>query len=230
VLLLLPISVILIEDDPMIRQVNQQFIEKVKGFQIIGTAGNGIEGMKLIKKLKPNLVIMDIFMPEQNGIQTLQQLRESKLNVDVITITAATEMKTIRQILQLGVYDYIMKPFTFERIKQTLENYRNFKEKMGRKKELTQTELDELIHPYRLNLQGLNELPKGLNASTLDKIIAFIRMQDNSVSAEEVANGVGLARVTARRYLDYLEKQQKVVIDIQYGSVGRPVNQYRIIR
>lgn len=214
----------------MIRQVNQQFIEKVKGFQIIGTAGNGIEGMKLIKKLKPNLVIMDIFMPEQNGIQTLQQLRESKLNVDVITITAATEMKTIRQILQLGVYDYIMKPFTFERIKQTLENYRNFKEKMGRKKELTQTELDELIHPHRLNLQGLNELPKGLNASTLDKIIAFIRMQDNSVSAEEVANGVGLARVTARRYLDYLEKQQKVVIDIQYGSVGRPVNQYRIIR
>ncbi|MFJ7972376.1 response regulator [Psychrobacillus sp. NPDC096389] len=227
---MLPISVILIEDDPMIRQVNQQFIEKVKGFQIIGTAGNGIEGMKLIKKLKPNLVIMDIFMPEQNGIQTLQQLRESKLNVDVITITAATEMKTIRQILQLGVYDYIMKPFTFERIKQTLENYRNFKEKMGRKKELTQTELDELIHPHRLNLQGLNELPKGLNASTLDKIIAFIRMQDNSVSAEEVANGVGLARVTARRYLDYLEKQQKVVIDIQYGSVGRPVNQYRIIR
>lgn len=228
--MLLPISVILIEDDPMIRQVNQQFIEKVKGFQIIGTAGNGIEGMKLIKKLKPNLVIMDIFMPEQNGIQTLQQLRESKLNVDVITITAATEMKTIRQILQLGVYDYIMKPFTFERIKQTLENYRNFKEKMGRKKELTQTELDELIHPHRLNLQGLNELPKGLNASTLDKIIAYIRMQDNSVSAEEVANGVGLARVTARRYLDYLEKQQKVVIDIQYGSVGRPVNQYRIIR
>lgn len=228
--MLLPISVILIEDDPMIRQVNQQFIEKVKGFQIIGTAGNGIEGMKLIKKLKPNLVIMDIFMPEQNGIQTLQQLRESKLNVDVITITAATEMKTIRQILQLGVYDYIMKPFTFERIKQTLENYRNFKEKMGRKKELTQTELDELIHPHRSNLQGLNELPKGLNASTLDKIIAYIRMQDNSVSAEEVANGVGLARVTARRYLDYLEKQQKVVIDIQYGSVGRPVNQYRIIR
>lgn len=228
--MLLPISVILIEDDPMIRQVNQEFIEKVKGFQIIGTAGNGIEGMKLIKKLKPNLVIMDIFMPEQNGIQTLQQLRESKLNVDVITITAATEMKTIRQILQLGVYDYIIKPFTFERIKQTLENYRNFKEKMGRKKELTQTELDELIHPHRLNLQGLNELPKGLNASTLDKIIAFIRMQDNSVSAEEVANGVGLARVTARRYLDYLEKQQKVVIDIQYGSVGRPVNQYRIIR
>lgn len=45
-----------------------------------------------------------------------------------------------------------------------------------------------------------------------------------------MAKGVGLARVTARRYLDYLEKQRQVVIDIQYGGVGRPVNQYRIVQ
>lgn len=227
---MLPISVILIEDDPMVLQVNTQFIEKVKGFRIIGTAGNGIEGMKLVKQLKPNLVIMDIFMPEQNGIKTLQKLRESELNVDVITVTAATEMNTIRQILQLGVYDYIMKPFTFERMKQTLENYIQFKEKISEKKELTQAELDEIIHPQHISIQEANDLPKGLNGSTLDKIISYIKKKDMSISAEEVANGVGLARVTARRYLDYLEKQQKVVIDIQYGSVGRPVNQYRMVR
>jgi len=227
---MLPISVILIEDDPMIQQVNRQFIEKVNGFHVIGTAGNGIEGMKLVKQLKPDLVLMDIFMPEQNGMKTLQKLRESELNVDVITVTAATEMKTIRQILQLGVYDYIMKPFTFERMKQTLENYMHFKEKINRKKELTQVELDELIHPQYISIQEAKDLPKGLNGSTLDKIISYIKKQDMSISAEEVANGVGLARVTARRYLDYLEKQQKVVIDIQYGSVGRPVNQYRMIR
>lgn len=227
---MLPISVILIEDDPMVLQVNSQFIEKVKGFRIIGTASNGIEGMKLVNQLKPNLVIMDIFMPEQNGIKTLQKLRESELNVDVITVTAANEMNTIQQILQLGVYDYIMKPFTFERMKQTLENFIHFKERISEKKELTQAELDELINPQHISIQEANDLPKGLNGSTLDKIISYIKKQDMSISAEEVANGVGLARVTARRYLDYLEKQQKVVIDIQYGSVGRPVNQYRMIR
>lgn len=130
---MLPISVLLVEDDPMVRQVNRQFIERVKGFRIVGTAGNGIEGMKQIKQLKPDLVVMDIFMPEQDGIKTLQKLRESDTKVDVITVTAANDMKTIQHVLQLGVFDYIMKPFTYERIKHTLENYMHFKEKVSLK-------------------------------------------------------------------------------------------------
>ncbi|MGE7624032.1 response regulator [Viridibacillus sp. NPDC096237] len=226
---MLPISVLLVEDDPMVRQVNRQFIERVKGFRIVGTAGNGIEGMKQIKQLKPDLVVMDIFMPEQDGIKTLQKLRESDTKVDVITVTAANDMKTIQHVLQLGVFDYIMKPFTYERIKHTLENYMHFKEKVSEKNELTQRELDELLHHQQNTRKEPNNLPKGLNGSTLEKIVSYIEKQEAAISAEEVANGVGLARVTARRYLDYLEKQQKVVIDIQYGGVGRPVNQYRII-
>ncbi|MBK3495265.1 response regulator [Viridibacillus sp. YIM B01967] len=226
---MLPISVLLVEDDPMVRQVNRQFIERVKGFRIVGTAGNGIEGMKQINQLKPDLVVMDIFMPKQDGIKTLQKLRESDTKVDVITVTAANDMKTIQHVLQLGVFDYIMKPFTYERIKHTLENYMHFKEKVAEKNELTQRELDELLHHQQSTIKEPGNLPKGLNGSTLEKIVTYIKKQEAAISAEEVANGVGLARVTARRYLDYLEKQQKVVIDIQYGGVGRPVNQYRII-
>ena len=227
---MLPISVLLIEDDPMVRQVNREFIERVNDFQVVGVAGNGVEGMKLIKQLKPALVIMDIFMPEQDGIKTLQKLRESALKVDVITVTAANDMKTIQHVLQLGVFDYIMKPFTYERMEQTLTSYKQYVEKMTKKLELTQQELDELLHPVQVSANETTQLPKGLNATTLDKILAFLEGQGTarSVSAEEVASGVGLARVTARRYLDYLEKQQKVVIDIQYGGVGRPMNQYRI--
>lgn len=224
-----PITVVLIEDDPMVRQVNRQFIERVKGFRIIGTAGNGNEGLKLIKQLKPNLIIMDIFMPELDGIKTLQKIRESYALVDVITVTAANDMKTIQHILQLGVFDYIMKPFSFERIEHTLENFQQFKEKLEKKSELTQHELDELLHSKKATIKDSPHLPKGLNAATLEKIVSYIKKQESAVSAEEVANGVGLARVTARRYLDYLEKQQIVYIDVQYGGVGRPVNQFRII-
>lgn len=226
---MLPIHVLLIEDDPMVREVNRQFIEQVKGFHIIGTANNGVEGLKLAKQLKPTLIVMDIFMPELDGIKTLQNLRESDALVDVIAVTAANDMKTIQQMLQLGVFDYIMKPFTFKRMEQTFENYRQFHVKTEKKKELTQLELDEILHPSHATLKDAIHLPKGLNASTLEKIVLFIEKQTTAVSAEEVATGIGLARVTARRYLDYLEKQQKVVIDIQYGGVGRPVNQYRII-
>jgi two-component system, CitB family, response regulator DctR len=69
-------------------------------------------------------------------------------------------------------------------------------------------------------------LPKGLNANTLVKITEFISSKRSPVSAEEVAEMIGIARVTARRYLDYLEKEGKVKIHVQYGGVGRPVNRY----
>ncbi|WP_146551583.1 response regulator [Rummeliibacillus sp. SL167] len=225
-----PIQVLLIEDDPMVRQVNRQFIEQVPGYSLIGTAKNGMEGIQQIKQLKPDLVFMDIFMPEQDGIETLKKIREKGLKVDVIAVTAANDMKTIQKMLQLGVFDYIMKPFSFERMKHTLQNYRQYKNKMEEKSEMTQKELDALLHHQLKPHQPDIKLPKGLNASTLEKIVSFIGIQEQSVSAEEVANGVGLARVTARRYLDYLEKQNKVKIDIQYGGVGRPVNQYRLIQ
>ena len=132
------IKVLLIEDDPMVREVNRQFIEKVEHFQVIGQAPNGLEGITQIRHLKPDLVFMDIFMPEQDGITSLRKIRELDLPVDVITVTAANDMETVKQILHLGVFDYIMKPFSFERVKGTLDNYLRFKKQTQTERELTQ--------------------------------------------------------------------------------------------
>lgn len=224
------IDVVLIEDDPMVRQVNRQFLEQIEGIRIVGVAKDGIEGVEQLKTLAPDVALMDIFMPEQDGIKTLQQIRDQGLPVDVIAVTAANDMKTIEKMLQLGVYDYIMKPFTFDRMKQTIQQYLAYKAYITKKEALSQDELDQLLHPTRETDHYHDALPKGLNGATLQKIIQFIGEQTGAVTAIEVAQGVGLARVTARRYLDYLEKQRQVVIDIQYGGVGRPVNQYRIVQ
>lgn len=224
------IDVVLIEDDPMVRQVNRQFLEQIEGIRIVGVAKDGIEGVEQLKTLAPDVALMDIFMPEQDGIKTLQEIRDQGLPVDVIAVTAANDMKTIEKMLQLGVYDYIMKPFTFDRMKQTIQQYLAYKAFITKKEALNQDELDQLLHPTRETDHYHDALPKGLNGATLQKIIQFIGEQTGAVTAIEVAQGVGLARVTARRYLDYLEKQRQVVIDIQYGGVGRPVNQYRIVQ
>ncbi|MEK4137512.1 response regulator [Kurthia sp. FSL E2-0154] len=224
------IDVVLIEDDPMVRQVNRQFLEQIEGIRIVGVAKDGIEGVEQLKTLAPDVALMDIFMPEQDGIKTLQQIRDQGLPVDVIAVTAANDMKTIEKMLQLGVYDYIMKPFTFDRMKQIIQQYLAYKAYITKKEALNQDELDQLLHPTRETDHYHDALPKGLNGATLQKIIQFIEEQTGAVTAIEVAQGVGLARVTARRYLDYLEKQRQVVIDIQYGGVGRPVNQYRIVQ
>jgi two-component system, CitB family, response regulator DctR len=219
--------VLLIEDDPMVQEVNRQFIEQVKGFTVIGIARNGMEGMQLIRKLRPDLVIIDIYMPHKDGLETLQEIRSEGYEVDVIAITAASDIDTVRRVLQNGAFDYIMKPFKFERLKQALENYHSFRQMLNEKETLTQKELDALLQTTESQtFEPRSGLPKGLNEVTLQKIVRYLRKQTEPVSAEEVAEGVGIARVTARRYLEYLEKKGVVTLDVQYGGIGRPVNRY----
>ncbi|CAG7615348.1 Transcriptional regulatory protein DcuR [Paenibacillus solanacearum] len=229
-------SVLLIEDDPMVQEVNRQFVERVEGFRIAGVAGSGTEGLELVRQVKPQLVILDIFMPLQDGIETLTQIRKEQLYVDVIVISAASDRRTIERMLQNGAFDYIIKPFKFERVKQALEHYRQMKEALGSEQTATQHELDRMLFGGSRSSAATvpdvpvlpaAELPKGLQAVTLKQIMQYLLGQPHPLSAEEVAEGVGIARVTARRYLDYLEKSGQLRLDLQYG-VGRPVNKYML--
>ncbi|MDR7235769.1 response regulator [Neobacillus drentensis] len=223
-----PLKVILIEDDPMVREVHRQFIDRIEGFAIIGIASNGMEGLRLVNELRPDLAIIDLYMPYMGGLEMLRKLRSEAYSIDVIAITAASDIETIHGVLQQGAVDYVMKPFTFDRIKQSLDNYKNYRVKLGEKKALLQEELDQLLFIDRKEECERENLPKGLNMNTLTKITSFISRENEPVSAEEVAESIGMARVTARRYLDYLEKEGKVKIHIHYGGVGRPINRYGV--
>ncbi|MDK8191270.1 response regulator [Paenibacillus sp. UMB7766-LJ446] len=226
-----PTTVVLIEDDSMVLEIHRQFVERAGPFQVIGTASNGREGMELMRRLKPDLAILDMYMPVQDGLTTLSQLRSEELNIDVIAITAANDLETIRRVLQLGAVDYIMKPFQFERVKQALEQYAAKRGSLTGEISLSQTELDRLLYGQE-RVESVvkseeQDLPKGLQAMTLRQIVLFMEEQTGSRSAEEVAEGTGLARVTARRYLEYLQKQGLLLLDVQYGGVGRPINRYQ---
>ncbi|MEC3607294.1 response regulator [Bacillus glycinifermentans] len=219
------IRVLLIEDDPMVQEVNKEFISGVSGFEVAALAGNGEEGIKLIKEVRPDLVILDVYMPKKDGIKTLQEIRKQKLETDCIVVTAAKDQETIALMLQNGAVDYILKPFKMERIRKSLEKYKQFKQKLHETETFSQEKLDAM-----LNISGerepVKELPKGLNMFTLKEIMAYMNRQTEPNSAEEVANALGIARVTARRYLDFLEKEGRVKLDVQYGGIGRPVNRY----
>ncbi|MED4878239.1 response regulator [Anoxybacillus geothermalis] len=220
--------VLLIEDDPMVQEVNRQMIEQVDGFTVVGLAGNGEEGLRLIDELHPDLAVIDIYMPQLDGLETLKEIRARGHEVDILAITAASDIETVRRVLQNGAFDYIVKPFKVERLRQALENYRTFRQSLAEKQSLTQAELDALRQTTEHAVKPAAELPKGLNEVTLEKVIAYLRQHRFPVSAEEVAEGVGIARVTARRYLEYLEKTGQVILDVQYGGVGRPVNRYQL--
>lgn len=226
------IDLVLVEDDPMVMEVNEGFIRKVGGFRICGKAKTGKKALEIIRDLRPRLVILDIYLPDLNGIQILREIRRLGIPTDIILITAAQDVATVQAGLRFGVVDYIIKPFKYERINTALNNYYIYSEQFLNRWEMNQEDLDRLIkiHPnHEVQLKSREELPKGLREITLQQVYNFLRESPVGLSSEEVAEGAGLARVTARRYLEYLEKINRVLLETQYGSVGRPINKYKIV-
>lgn len=220
------IGIVIVEDDPMVLEVNKQYIEAVGGFRILGTAGHAAEGLELVCQLRPQLLLLDIFLPDQKGLEVLKEIRRLALPTDVLLVTAARDVETIQQGFRYGIVDYIVKPFRFERIKSSLESYRDMYYRLQEKEALNQAEIDDMGLGKVKTVK--EELPKGLTETTLKQVLLLLVKGKNSYSAEEVASELGLSRVTARRYLEYLEKTGKAELELQYGSVGRPVNRYRI--
>jgi two-component system response regulator DctR len=225
-----PIRVMIVEDDPMVMEINAEFVSKLSGFELAGKAGNGKEAMALLQELHPDLILLDYFLPDMNGLSLLRHIREQNYPIDVILLTANRDPEHIQTIFRAGVIDYIVKPFRFERFQSALEKYRETSRKFQDNRPLDQADLDAItgIHPYQSGTFMEELLPKGLNDRTLKQILHFLEGQAAPLSSEEVAAGTGLARVTVRRYLEYLEKKGDIKMEVQYGSVGRPMNKYRL--
>lgn len=220
------IQTVIVEDDPMVAEINCRYIAAVDGFVVAGTAQTGGEAKTLILTCQPELVILDIYLPDRSGLDILREIRQQGLPTDVIVVTAARDTDTIQLSLRYGAIDYIVKPFKFERIKNALECYRLMYHKLQSKQVFDQKEIDRLT---TAKAPPRESLPKGLAEITMKQILLHLFKQTSAVSAEEVAGAVGLARVTARRYLDYLVKSGRLELEVRYGTVGRPVNRYRIL-
>lgn len=230
-----PIKVLIIEDDPMVMEINAQFVGEVYGFQIVGKASTGSEGYQLIKTCKPHLILLDFFLPDTDGFYFLKKIREEQLPVDVILMTAARDVKHIQNVFRYGAVDYMIKPFRFDRLKSSLEAYRQRALRLEGLDTLDQQGLDEwkgksAEKTIDTPIFEETSLPKGLNEYTLKQIFDFLLKQEIASSAEEVAQGTGLARVTVRRYLEYLATIGRVSLEIQYGSIGRPINRYKVLK
>jgi two-component system response regulator DctR len=223
------IRVLIAEDDPMVAEIYRKFLTSIKGFCVAGQAPDGETALRMLRERRVDLLILDIFMPELNGIETLKTLRARGDGVDVIVISAAQEIETVNDVIRAGAFDYIVKPFVFERFRAALESYKIFHERVKKgNRKCTQEEVDDL---YRLRRKNrVCHLPKGLNTLTLTKVQKLLETEDRPVSAESAASAIGVSRVTARRYLEYLAAQGEAVVERSYGDVGRPVNTYRLIR
>lgn len=223
------IEVMIVEDDPMVREINSKFLKKVEGFNLYKVVGNLTDAKKFIMARKPDLILLDVFLPKENGIDFLKWLRSEEIDVDVILITADKTSSRVQEAFRYGAADYLIKPFSFERFKEALVQFKERHHEFKKGSEIEQTELDKLISN---SVVGKEEegLVKGLNKYTYKSIWEEIEERDKEYfTSEELSEKIKIARVTVRRYLEYMEKEGKLEKLVEYGKVGRPQHKFRIL-
>lgn len=216
----------------MVRSINTKFLGKVEGFQLIGTAGDFNEAKELIKNLKPQLLLLDVYLPTGNGIDLLKWLRKEEPCTDVILITAERNIEAVQEAMRYGAVDYLVKPFELQRFKEALIDYKKVVEITKGHDKIEQKFIDEYLIGQKSGssskvFNGAN-LCKGLNEITYSQIWEAINEgKFMSFTAEDLGSSIGMARVTVRRYLEFMVKQGKLKMDLEYGKIGRPTNVYK---
>ncbi|MEK4426727.1 response regulator [Solibacillus sp. FSL K6-1523] len=218
------LTVFIVEDDPMVLDVNKSFLQRLSGFELVGEAMTGEEALSKIKKIKPNLILLDMFLPDMSGLQLFLKLRSERIPSDIIMITAARDSPTVQEFIRLGAIDYLIKPFRFERFQQALQNYHRQNKNLPNSNSLKQEDIDQWLGYESEELH----LPKGLNDITMKQIGNELKNIRDPITSEQLAQNVGMARVTVRKYLDFLAGKGKVQIDLKYGTVGRPTKYYSL--
>ena len=224
------INVLIVEDDPMVAEIHRNFVSSLDGFRVVGIIGDGRKALEFIGKNPVRLVILDVFLPGLGGVELLRSIRSSGKNVDVIVVSAARSVSIVNKVMQAGAFDYIVKPFVFSRIRESLESFRNLNSDMADgSREMDQEDIDTFLNS-RNRKHMYSSLPKGLNPNMLEKVEAYLNESSRPVSSEEMAALLDVSRITARRYLEFMVSSGKAVMKRVYKDVGRPVNGYSIIR
>ncbi len=222
-----PIRLLIVEDDRKIAEIQRRFVERLDAVELCGIAHTLADARDLTEVFSPDLMLLDVYLPDGNGLELLRELRASDSATDVILITAAKEVDTLRSALRGGVFDYILKPLVFERLQEAVDRYRTHLETLSTLRQVAQREVDALLPRGASDATAElpPRLPKGIDSLTLDRIREVVS-QGGHWSAEDVGAAMGASRTTARRYLEYLVGTGELTADVSYGSVGRPERRY----
>jgi len=166
------IKLMIVEDDPMVAELNKRYVDTIEGYCLVSIARNGEEALRYLEVKEVDLILLDVYMPRLNGLELLRHIRKKEIWVDVILVTASKESDSINELLKLGAVDYLIKPFSYERLKEALENYRSRYELFSQSREVTQDEIDKITKFSQSD--NNSSLPKGLHKHTLESIREYL--------------------------------------------------------
>lgn len=221
------IDVLVVDDDFMVARINHGFVDRIKGFHVVGTAHTGEQTLEAVAEFRPDLVLLDLYLPDTFGLDVITRLRAAGHDCDVLVISAARELETVRGAAQRGVVNYLLKPFDFDDLRLRLEQYAVQRKDHLRTTTVSgQADVDRVLtrNPSRA---AFVRLPKGMSTETATLVERTLRATEGTLSAAECAARVGISRVSARRYLEHLHAAGRAKVSLRYGTAGRPERRYR---
>jgi response regulator of citrate/malate metabolism len=220
-----PLRVLVVEDEPIAAEAHRIYVDRTPGFQTVDVAGSAAAARRLLARQPVDLVLLDMHLPDTSGLDVVRWLRAAGQEVDVLAVTSARELATVRAASAVGVVGYLLKPFTYPALRDRLTAYATYRAGLTGVPELTgQDDVDRVLGAVRSTRPA--PLPKGMARETLEAVVGALREADG-LSAAEAAELIGASRITARRYLEYLADTGLATRSPRYGAAGRPELEYR---
>nr|WP_204331274.1 response regulator [Geodermatophilus sabuli] len=214
-----------VEDEPVAAEAHRAYVDRTPGFATAAVAGTGALALDALARLPVDLVLLDMNLPDTHGIDLCRRMRAAGAPVDVLAVTSARELATVRAAAANGVVGYLLKPFTYPALRDRLTAYAAYRAQLHADGDAAgQDEVDRVLGAVRPSRPA--PLPKGMARETLDAVVAAVRAAPG-LSAAETAELIGASRITARRYLEYLADTGLVERTPRYGGAGRPEMEYR---
>ncbi|SHF46328.1 Response regulator of citrate/malate metabolism [Jatrophihabitans endophyticus] len=219
------LQVLVVDDEALTADAHAELVRRVPGFAVAGVVYGGADALRHVRDRAPDLVLLDFNLPDLHGLDVCRALRGAGTRVDVIAVTSTRDLAAVRSAVSLGVVSYLLKPFAFASLRDKLERYADYRQRLHEDLAAgAQTEIDRAFAALR-GFDPAN-LPGGLAAETLDRVAAAVRAAPQC-SATEIAATCGVSRVTARRYLEHLADTNVVTRTPRHRGAGRPEIEYR---
>lgn len=222
------IRVLVVDDDFRVAQVHADFVGRMPGMDVVGQVHTAAAALDAATRHRPDLVLLDVYLPDASGLEVLRRLRAASNPPDVILLTAARDMKSVRTAMGSGALHYLIKPVDFGTLHERLTAYAELHALRQRDREVDQQEVDRLFGLMRRGGSVTAGLAMGSGSPTAEQIVAVLRDARDDLSALEVAERVGISRATAQRYLSALTRNEIVRLELRYGTTGRPEHRYRL--
>lgn len=217
------IRTLVVDDDFRVANIHASRVNRVEGFECVGEAHNAAAARQAIAELKPDLVLLDVYLPDEDGISLMRSLQAAGEPVDIIIVTAARDLQTVRSAMRGGAVYYLVKPFGFEALKNQLDTYRKWRTTADAASVVDQATIDSVFHRRP---EPAHALPARRLPPTMQKVFDAVTAAASALGAADIADEIGISRPTAQRYLSELERKGLVELRLTYGTTGRPVNTY----